>query len=119
MDSKSILVSIIIPLFNESESILTLVHEINLVMEEVSHDYEIILVDDGSLDNSWAVIESLALLDSRIQGIRLRKNFGKGPALSAGFEQIRGDIVLTLDADLQDNPSDIPVFLPSHRLWFS
>src|SRR6185369_10707856 len=74
-------------------------------------DYEIIFVDDGSTDNTWETIGDLRKEDDRVKGVRLRKNFGKAMALSAGFQRAQGEIIVTLDADLQDDPADLPAFL--------
>jgi len=103
--------SIVIPVFNEVESLKTLHGELSEVIETNGYDAELIYVDDGSTDRSWQEIEQLAAKDARVHGIRFRTNFGKAAALSAGFEAARGDMVMTLDADLQDNPSEIPNFL--------
>lgn len=103
--------SIVIPVYNEEESLRQLVDEIDRVSKQHSYELEILFVDDGSSDRSWSVIEELASGDSRIQGIRFRRNFGKAAALSAGFSAATGDLVFTMDADLQDDPSEIPQFL--------
>lgn len=101
----------VIPVLNEVESLPQLVAELSDVAKANSYDLEIIFVDDGSTDGSWAEIERLAAADPRIRGIRFRRNFGKAAALSAGFEAARGEIIFTLDADLQDDPAEIPNFL--------
>lgn len=106
--------SLVIPVYNESESLRELVDQIDAAMRRNSwtHDgYECLLVDDGSRDGSWDVIASLALERSHCRGIRFRRNFGKAAALEAGVSQARGEFVLTLDADLQDDPAEIPGFL--------
>lgn len=100
--------SIVIPLFNEQESLPELHEWITKVMRENAYSYEIIFVDDGSKDGSWAVIESLAKKDNNIKAIRFRRNYGKSPALHVAFERAKGDVVITMDADLQDNPEEIP-----------
>ena len=105
------MISIVIPVFNEEQSLPILLREIGEVAVRENFDVEIVFVDDGSDDDSWKVIEDLARADQRVQGIRLRRNFGKAAALSAGFQVIRGDFVFTLDADLQDDPAEIPRFL--------
>jgi glycosyltransferase involved in cell wall biosynthesis len=105
------MLSVVIPVFNEVESLGTLCAELADVARDRSYDIEIILVDDGSTDLSWQRIEELAAADERIRGIRFRRNFGKAAALSAGFAAARGDLVVTLDADLQDDPREIPRFL--------
>src|SRR5438477_9233982 len=105
------MLSAVIPVFNEVESLAALCGELTDVAREQHYDLEIILVDDGSTDGSWERIEDLAAADERIRGIRFRRNFGKAAALSAGFAAARGELVLTLDADLQDDPAEIPRFL--------
>jgi dolichol-phosphate mannosyltransferase len=105
------MLSIVIPVFNEAMSLEPLHAEICAVAVTEGYDLEVIFVDDGSRDGSWAVIESLAARDARVHGIRFRRNFGKAAALSAGFRQARGELVMTLDADLQDDPHDIPRFV--------
>lgn len=101
-------ISIIIPLFNEAESLPELVEWIRSVMEKEQLDYEVIMVDDGSTDDSWAVISGLAANDSRIRGISFRRNYGKSAALYCGFKRAEGEIVATMDADLQDSPEELP-----------
>lgn len=103
-------VSIVIPGLNEGESLGELAARVRASLDGL-RTYEIIFVDDGSTDNSWEVISQLGREDPRIKGVRLRKNFGKAMALSAGFQRARGDIIFTLDADLQDDPADLPAFL--------
>jgi dolichol-phosphate mannosyltransferase len=103
--------SLVIPLYNEEESLKQLHHEICEVAKENGYNFEIIFVDDGSTDQSWAIIEKLAAEDSRVRGIQFRRNFGKAAALQAGFKAAQGEIVFTLDADLQDDPKEIPDFL--------
>jgi glycosyltransferase involved in cell wall biosynthesis len=105
------MISIVIPAYNEKDSLGLLVDEIADVVRKANLDVEIVFVDDGSRDGSWAVVTELAQRDARVRGIRFRRNFGKSAALSAGFGAARGDTVLTLDADLQDDPSEIPRFL--------
>jgi dolichol-phosphate mannosyltransferase len=103
--------SIVIPVYNEEESIEPLHREISEVAAANQYDTEIVFVDDGSTDTSWSVIEKLAKEDSRIRAVRFRRNFGKAAALNAGFEKTTGNIVVTMDADLQDDPHEIPEFL--------
>jgi len=103
--------SMVIPVFNESESLKQLHDELAQVAAERCYPMEMIFVDDGSSDDSWSVIESLAAEDPRVHGIKLRRNFGKAAALTAGFDAATGAIVFTLDADLQDDPREIPRFL--------
>lgn len=100
--------SIVIPLLNEAESLNELHHWIAKVMQSNGFSYEIIFIDDGSTDDSWQVIEELQRKDSNVKGIRFLKNFGKSQALHAGFARSEGDVVITMDADLQDNPEEIP-----------
>ncbi|HVY75968.1 MAG TPA: glycosyltransferase family 2 protein [Puia sp.] len=100
--------SVIVPLLNEEESLPELCTWISNVMEQNSFSYEIIMVDDGSTDRSWEVIESLHAGDSRIKGIRFQRNYGKSAALNEGFKSCQGDVVITMDADLQDSPDEIP-----------
>lgn len=100
--------SIIIPLFNEAESLPPLYDWIKRVMDEHNFTYEIIFINDGSTDDSWSVINSLKQKDDNIKAIRFRRNYGKSPALYCGFEKAQGDVVITMDADLQDSPDEIP-----------
>ncbi len=100
--------SIIIPLFNEEESLPELEAWIRRVMEQEGLSYEIIMVDDGSKDGSWAAIEQLARQDPRVRGIRFQRNYGKSAALNTGFHAARGEVVITMDADLQDSPEEVP-----------
>jgi dolichol-phosphate mannosyltransferase len=105
------MLSTVIPVYNEVDSLETLHRELSEVAE--AHDYtlDMIFVDDGSSDGSWLAIQRLAEQDPRVTGIRFRRNFGKAAALSAGFARARGELVMTLDADLQDDPHEIPRFL--------
>lgn len=100
--------SIIIPLLNEEESLQELHNWIVSVMKSQNYSYEVVFIDDGSTDNSWPIIEKLSQENSNIKGIRFLKNFGKSQALHAGFAIAKGDVVITMDADLQDNPEEIP-----------
>ena len=109
------LLSAVIPVFNEEESLPALHAEMVAVAVAGGFDLEIIFIDDGSKDSSWQTIERLAKEDSRVRGIRFRRNFGKAAALSAGFEEARGEFVFTLDADLQDDPQEIPRFLEAMK----
>src|ERR1700682_4279595 len=102
------MISIVIRVLHEKERIPQLLSEIDTTARAASLDLEIIFVDDGSNDGSWEVIRQLAGQDLRAHGIRFRRNFGKAAALSAGFRAARGDVILTLDSDLQDNPKEIP-----------
>jgi len=101
-------ISLVIPLLNEEESLPELCAWIKKIMDENSFSYEVILVDDGSKDSSWKVIEQLSLENDSIRGIKFRRNYGKSAALNTGFEIAMGDVVITMDADLQDSPDEIP-----------
>ena len=101
-------ISVVIPLYNEEESLPELCEWIERVMISNSYTYEIILIDDGSKDKSWQEIERLAIKDKNIRGIRFRRNYGKSAALNVGFEAAQGDVIITMDADLQDSPDEIP-----------
>lgn len=105
------LLSIIVPVLNESESLVELHRQIVASCTAGEIPFEIIFVDDGSTDGSWNVIQNLAEEDERVFGIRFRRNFGKAAALTAGMRAVRGDLVMTMDADLQDDPAEIPKFL--------
>lgn len=100
--------SILIPLLNEEESLKELYNWIIKVMQENNYSYEVIFLDDGSTDNSWALIDGFSKENPNIKGIRFMKNFGKSQALHAGFAQANGDVIITMDADLQDSPDEIP-----------
>ena len=102
-------ISVIVPLYNEAESLPELAKWIERVMLENGYTYEIVFVNDGSTDNSWDVIEQLKKNNNCIHGIKFRRNYGKSPALYCGFERAKGDVVITMDADLQDSPDEIPV----------
>ena len=101
-------ISVVIPLYNEEESLPELLAWIGRVMAANNFTYEIIMVDDGSNDKSWKVIEQLSTQDNRVRGIKFRRNYGKSAALHCGFEDAQGDVVITMDADLQDSPDEIP-----------
>lgn len=105
------MLSIVIPVLNEVDSLPELHRQIAAVADEQRLELEIIFVDDGSRDGSWRVIEDLAQADQRVSGIRLRRNFGKAAALTAGLRAARGDLMLMMDADLQDDPAEIPRLL--------
>ena len=102
-------ISVIVPLYNEAESLPELAAWIERVMKENGYTYEIIFINDGSTDGSWDVIEQLKEKNDCIHGIKFRRNYGKSPALYCGFERAKGDVVITMDADLQDSPDEIPV----------
>lgn len=105
------MISVVVPVFNEQESLETLHGEIVAVAQEANLDVEIVFIEDGSTDASWEVITQLAAAHPQTQGIRFRRNFGKAAALAAGFRASRGDIIITMDGDLQDDPREIPRFL--------
>lgn len=105
------MLSIVIPVYNEADSLEALWRELAEVAASEGYELDVIFIDDGSTDESWPVIARLAESNPQVSGIRFRRNFGKASALSAGFEQARGELVMTLDADLQDDPREIPRFL--------
>lgn len=100
--------SIVVPLLNEEESLPELVRWIAEVMSKHQYSYELIMIDDGSTDNSWAVIEALSQTNEHIRAIKFRRNYGKSAALHVGFAAAEGEVVITMDADLQDSPEEIP-----------
>jgi len=110
-EDNAIAFSVVIPLYNEEGSLEELHRRLTDTIATLSDRFEIIFVDDGSIDNSFAVLQKLHKRDSRVKAIRFRKNFGKSTALSAGFKKARGEIIITLDADLQDLPEEIPSLL--------
>ncbi len=101
-------ISVVVPLFNEEESLPELYAWIDRVMRANNFSYELIFVNDGSTDNSWGVIKDLSLKAQEMKGIKFRRNYGKSPALYCGFKEAQGDVVITMDADLQDSPDEIP-----------
>lgn len=101
-------ISVVIPLYNEAESLPELHAWIRRVMNTHKFSYEVIFVDDGSTDNSWGVIESLSKQYPEVCGIKFRRNYGKSPALHCGFQRSEGEVIITMDADLQDSPDEIP-----------
>ncbi len=101
-------ISVIIPLLNESDSLIELHSSIRKVMTSKSFTYEVIFIDDGSSDNSWDIINQLSEKDEFVKGIRFLKNYGKSQALHIGFLKAKGNVVFTMDADLQDDPQEIP-----------
>jgi glycosyltransferase involved in cell wall biosynthesis len=105
------MLSVVLPVRDEAESLGQLHAELDQVAAQHGYDLEIIFVDDGSVDGSWRTIAELAARDARVTGLKFRRNFGKAAALSAGFHAARGELILTLDADLQDDPAEIPRFL--------
>ncbi len=101
-------ISVIVPLYNEAESLPELYDWIARVMQQHGYSYEVIFVNDGSTDDSWEVIEGLAAKHPEVHGIKFRRNYGKSPALYCGFKLAQGEVVITMDADLQDSPDEIP-----------
>jgi glycosyltransferase involved in cell wall biosynthesis len=101
-------ISIVVPLFNEEESLTELFHWIKDVMQKHEFDFEVVFVDDGSKDKSWKVIENLSIQEKSVVGIKFQRNYGKSAALQKGFEIAKGRVVITMDADLQDSPDEIP-----------
>ena len=101
-------ISVVVPLFNEVESLPELCSWITKVMQSNKYLYEVLLIDDGSKDDSWQVIQELSSKNKNIKGIKFRRNYGKSAALNIGFEKAQGDVVITMDADLQDSPDEIP-----------
>lgn len=107
-------VSIVVPGLNEAESLPELARRIDAAIGD-HETYELLFIDDGSTDNSWEVIQTLHRADARVRGLRLRRNFGKAMALAAGFSECRGEVIVMMDADLQDDPVDLPAFLTHVR----
>jgi glycosyltransferase involved in cell wall biosynthesis len=101
-------ISVVIPLYNEEESLPELTSWIAKVMQEHNFSYEVLFVDDGSTDSSWSIIEDLKQQYSSVKGIKFRRNYGKSAALNVAFEAAQGDVIITMDADLQDSPDEIP-----------
>ena len=101
-------ISVVIPLYNEAESLPELAEWIERVMAEHGFSYEVLMIDDGSTDKSWDVIEQIHARNPQFKGVRFRRNYGKSPALNTGFARTEGDVVITMDADLQDSPDEIP-----------
>jgi glycosyltransferase involved in cell wall biosynthesis len=101
-------ISVVVPVFNEEESLPELTHWISRVMDSHGFSYEVILINDGSTDRSWEVIQSLSSQNSALKGLNFTRNFGKSAALDAGFRRAVGEVVITMDADLQDSPDEIP-----------
>ncbi|OJX91953.1 MAG: glycosyltransferase [Paludibacter sp. 47-17] len=101
-------ISVVVPLYNEADSLPKLFEWIDRVMTKHRFDYEVIFINDGSTDQSWKIIEQLQAQSNRVRGIKFRNNYGKSPALYCGFRAAAGDVVITMDADLQDSPDEIP-----------
>jgi glycosyltransferase involved in cell wall biosynthesis len=106
--SEIINISVVIPLLNEDESLPELHQWIQKVMQEHNYTYEVVFIDDGSTDNSWKIIEELQEKDPCVKGIKFQRNYGKSAALHVGFQKVEGEVVITMDADLQDSPDEIP-----------
>jgi glycosyltransferase involved in cell wall biosynthesis len=113
-----VLISLVIPVFNEVDSLAALHRELSEVAARCDDDFEFIFIDDGSSDGSWSVVRSLSDEDARVRGVRFRRNFGKAAALMAGFQTAHGELVFTMDADLQDDPHEIPHFLAAIEQGF-
>lgn len=115
--NKGILISVVVPLYNEAESLEELTKSLEIVLnkETRGRSYEIIYIDDGSTDNSFEVIQELKSKNNKIKAIRFRRNYGKSAALSVGFAKAKGAVVITMDADLQDDPSEIPALMKKIR----
>ena len=101
-------ISVVVPLYNEDESLEELVNWISRVVDSHGFSYEVLLIDDGSTDDSWKVINKLAEANPNIKGARFNRNYGKSAALDTGFKIAEGEVVITMDADLQDSPDEIP-----------
>lgn len=101
-------ISVIVPVYNEDESLPELREWITRVMNDNNFSYEVIMVDDGSTDTSWEIIEQMSATDNHIKGVKFRRNYGKSAALNTGFKKAQGDVVITMDADMQDSPDEIP-----------
>ncbi|MGB5623258.1 MAG: glycosyltransferase family 2 protein, partial [Gammaproteobacteria bacterium] len=109
--AKDIAVSVAVPLYNEEESAPVLHQQLKDVLDTLNLEYEILFVDDGSSDNTFAVAAELARHDPRLRVIKFRRNFGQTPAMAAGIDHARGRIIITMDGDLQNDPRDIPLFI--------
>ncbi|RUM58287.1 MAG: glycosyltransferase [Persephonella sp.] len=110
-DKNNVELSIVIPIYNEEENLPILYEKLKSVLDNLGKSYEIILVDDGSTDRSWEIIKEFAEKDKHVVGVNFRKNFGQTAAMSAGFQMARGDVIITMDGDLQNDPEDIPKLL--------
>jgi glycosyltransferase involved in cell wall biosynthesis len=111
VEKKKVDLSVVIPVYNEEENLPILYEKLKEVLEKLGKSYEIIFVNDGSSDNSWNIIKQLAEKDSYVIGVNFRRNYGQTAAMSAGFDVAHGDIIITMDADLQNDPEDIPRLL--------
>ena len=101
-------ISVVVPLYNEAESLPELAQWIERVMKANNFSYEVLMINDGSTDDSWQVIKQLHDENPAVRGVCFRRNYGKSPALNTGFARAKGDVVITMDADLQDSPDEIP-----------
>jgi glycosyltransferase involved in cell wall biosynthesis len=101
-------ISVVVPLYNEEESLTELCNWISRVMQSHGFTYEVLLIDDGSTDNSWEVVQAISLVNPMVKGIKFNRNYGKSAALNTGFKNCNGEVVITMDADLQDSPDEIP-----------
>ena len=110
--------SIVIPLYNEEESLPELAAWIERVMKENNFSYEVIMIDDGSTDSSWKVVEQLRNANPNIKGIKFQRNYGKSAALNEGFIASSGEVVITMDADMQDSPDEVPAEENDSGRWF-
>ena len=108
MNKPTLDISVVVPLLNEAESLPELTAWIARVMQANNFTYEVLLIDDGSTDNSWEIIEQLSAQNPALKGIRFNRNYGKSAALNVGFKETVGEVVITMDADLQDSPDEIP-----------
>jgi glycosyltransferase involved in cell wall biosynthesis len=108
---EKVSLSIIIPVFNEAQNLPELFRELAPVLDKLGRSFEVIFIDDGSTDESWRILQSFQQREARVKIIRLRKNFGQTAALAAGFDYARGDVIISLDADLQNDPKDIPLLI--------
>jgi glycosyltransferase involved in cell wall biosynthesis len=108
MNAQNLDISVVVPLLNEAESLPELHEWIVRVMKENNFTYEVVFIDDGSTDESWQIIEDLKSKDNNVKGIKFQRNYGKSGALYVGFEAVQGNVVITMDADLQDSPDEIP-----------
>ncbi|QDT17666.1 glycosyltransferase family 2 protein [Alienimonas californiensis] len=112
------MLSILVPVYNERDSLVELHRQVTRACEDADLSFEMILIDDGSRDGSWEIIEGLAAADERVSGVRFRRNFGKAAALTAGMRAASGRLLLMMDADLQDDPAEIPAFIAKHEEGF-
>jgi glycosyltransferase involved in cell wall biosynthesis len=110
-NNESVFLSIVVPLYNEEESVEALVGGITAALDDFEPSYEIIVVDDGSTDRTWQIIEGISAAKDNLRGLKFRRNFGQTSAMVAGFEHARGRVIITLDGDLQNDPADIPMLL--------